>query len=252
MAAILTRVQPGLGALLACAVAVLACRPENPPATHASNANTAARAASHGGAPSAHSAPSGSEGPPSQHPIAAPASDTDASVAEMVPVEHTLQERSVRLQATKGRCELLLDLAPASKTKVGVASPSGATSPLGLDLAPPCYVLVWNAPPPRLRGGRSESGGLPIGSAGEVMAWKYPTARGTTVLAVIGDAVLPSGPNDELHEQRKAQKFRCAGSLQGVKLTATGATLSPKRAQASVFCVETALDEKDFWMLAHD
>jgi hypothetical protein len=245
-------VQQGRGAVVLCAVAVWACRPENPSVTHASNANTAARASSKGGAPGTHSAPTSSEALPSQNPIAAPARDTDGPVAEMARVAHTLQEQSVRLQASKGRCELLLALAPASKAKLSAESPSEANSPLALDLAPPCYVLVWNAPPPRLPGGRSESGGLPIGSVGEVMAWKYPTASGTTVLAVIGDPVLPSGPTDELHETRKAQKFRCAGSLQGVKLTAAGATLSPKRAQASVYCVETALDEKDFWMLAHD
>jgi hypothetical protein len=40
-------------------------------------------------------------------------------------------------------------------------------------------------------------------------------------------------------------------SLQAVLLREGRIILSRKRAQAGVFCVETGLDEKDFWLLAH-
>jgi hypothetical protein len=37
-----------------------------------------------------------------------------------------------------------------------------------------------------------------------------------------------------------------------VKVLATGAMTTFKRNQTGVYCAETGIDEKDYWMLAHD
>jgi len=113
-------------------------------------------------------------------------------------------------------------------------------------------VLVWNDPPPRLPNGRAESGGQQVGKQGDAMVWKYSTAHDAKVIAVIGDPVSDRHRSGSLFKTRQAQNLHCAGSLQGVKVISGGPVLGPKRNQSAVSCVETGINEKDFWMLAHD
>jgi hypothetical protein len=75
-------------------------------------------------------------------------------------------------------------------------------STVRLELAPPCHVLVWNQPPPRLPNGRAQSGGEPIGRQGDAMAWKYATAHDAKVLAVIGDPVAEAMRGGSLFKLR--------------------------------------------------
>jgi hypothetical protein len=165
---------------------------------------------------------------------APPASD----VGGMADAEYQLGSTRLKLGVTGDRCALTFG--------------DESAKAVSLDLTPPCYLLVWNQPPPRLPNGRAESGGQPVGTRGEPMAWKYPTARGATVVAIIGDSVADSMREGSLFKTRQAQNFRCAGSLQGVKFISGTPLTTPKRHQTGVYCVETGLEEKDFWMLAHD
>jgi len=121
-----------------------------------------------------------------------------------------------------------------------------------LDLAPPCYVLVWNEPPPRLTYASPESDGQPVGAKGEAMAWKYPSAHDAKVLAVIGDSIPERLRGDSVLKIRQAKGYRCAGSLQGVKVVKGGPVPTAKWGQGNIYCVETGIDEKDYWMLGHD
>ena len=124
---------------------------------------------------------------------------------------------------------------------------AGAARRLVLDLRPPCYFAVWRNPPPRMKA----SGPSPVGGVGDPTAWRYGGKRNMTVVAVIGDPVPDRMCSDPICRSRQAQNFHCGASLQAVLLRKGRITLSRKRAQAGVFCVETGLDEKDFWLLAH-
>jgi len=161
-----------------------------------------------------------------------------AATAASVASEYRFESTRLDLAVSGNRCSL---------TFVG-----GSVHTVSLDLTPPCYLLIWNQPPPRLANGRAESGGQPVGSQGDAMAWKYSTAGDAKVIAVIGDSVADSLRRGALFKTRQAQNYRCAGSLQGVKIGSGAPVTTPKRHQTGVFCVEAGLDEKDFWMLAHD
>lgn len=125
-------------------------------------------------------------------------------------------------------------------------------SAVRLDLTPPCYVLLWTEPPPRLTNGRAESGGQPVGRQGDAMAWKYATAHDAKVLAVIGDPVGDPYRADPLFKTRQEKGYRCGGSLQGIKVFKGGPVATVKWNQKAAYCVETGIDEKDYWMLGHD
>jgi hypothetical protein len=124
---------------------------------------------------------------------------------------------------------------------------AGAARRLVLDLRPPCYFAVWRDPPPRIKA----SGPSPVGGVGDPAAWRYGAKRNMTVVAVIGDPVPDRLCSDPVCRSRARANFHCGASLQAVLLREGRITLSRKRAQAGVFCVETGLDEKEFWLLAH-
>ena len=125
---------------------------------------------------------------------------------------------------------------------------AGAARRFVLDLRPPCYLVVWRDPPPRMR---KASGSNPVGGVGDPAAWRYGRKSNTTVVAVIGDPVPERLCPELTCRSPQRQNFHCGASLQAVLLRDGRIKLSRKREQVGVFCVETGLDEKDFWLLAH-
>jgi hypothetical protein len=128
---------------------------------------------------------------------------------------------------------------------------SGERRTLVLALRPPCHLITWRQPAPRAatRGGVSD--GRPVGAVGDAMAWRYPSARGVVVVAVIGDPVPDSMRGGKLYQQRLQQGLTCSASVQGILLHGKTVRLSAKREHVGVLCAESGLDEKDFWLLAH-
>jgi hypothetical protein len=57
---------------------------------------------------------------------------------------------------------------------------------------------------------------------------------------------------DSVLKMRQAKGYRCAGSLQGVKILKGGTVPTAKWGQGNIYCVETGIAEKDHWMLGHD
>ncbi|MES1207424.1 MAG: hypothetical protein ABUS79_15925 [Pseudomonadota bacterium] len=151
--------------------------------------------------------------------------------------------------AQRGKMCVLVDRAQT-------AAPGEAPREIPLALEGPCHLLLWNAAPPARAGKPSD--GIAVGGAGAPLAWRYPSARGATVVAVIGDAIPPdaippAGRADPIVGKRLAQGLRCAPSLQGVLLTPRGpSTATRKRGDFGVLRVEGGVDEKVLWMLAHD
>ncbi|HEY0715053.1 MAG TPA: hypothetical protein VGF45_20395 [Polyangia bacterium] len=148
-----------------------------------------------------------------------------------------------------------VSLVSEGHTCVLVHRPPGAVADarergLPLDLTPPCHFLVWRVQPPPRAGAPSD--GVSLGTVGAPMAWRYKSANGTIVLGVVGDPLSNQQKADPIIARRVAAGLRCAPSLQGVFLTGKVATLSKKRTGGQVHCVEAGLDEKTFWMLAHD
>jgi hypothetical protein len=128
---------------------------------------------------------------------------------------------------------------------------TGGAVKLTLDLRPPCHLLTWREPPPRLADKASD--GLPLGSAGAPMAWRYPgkAGAGVVVLAVIGDPLPEHLRASSLARLREQQGMRCGASVQGILLRGETVELSRKREHVGVLCAELGLNEKDFWLLAH-
>jgi hypothetical protein len=121
----------------------------------------------------------------------------------------------------------------------------GQTRRLMLDLRPPCYLPIWRNAPPRNVAGTSR----PLGATGDIAVWQYGK-NNTTVVAVIGDPVPERMCPDGSCRAPLRQNFRCGGSLQAGLLRGRQLARSAKRGPG-VFCVETGLDEKEFWLLAH-
>jgi hypothetical protein len=120
---------------------------------------------------------------------------------------------------------------------------------LNLDMRPPCYLLMWRGtdlPAPDAQGA---SDGVPFGGVGTPMAYRYRSADGVIALAIIGDPVSPTHPD---YQEITRAGDHCAVSLRGLRLHGTKASLSPKRPYGSLKCVERPIEEKDFWILAHD
>ena len=122
---------------------------------------------------------------------------------------------------------------------------NGQARRLTLDLRPPCYFPVWRNAPPRNAARTSR----PLGAAGDPAVWQYGKSN-TTVVAVIGDPVPQRMCPDGNCRAPPRQDFRCGGSLQAGLLRGGQLARSAKRGPG-IFCVETGLDEKEFWLLAH-
>jgi hypothetical protein len=123
------------------------------------------------------------------------------------------------------------------------------TVKLILNLHPPCYFLTWQRPPSRAS--HAGKDGVPIGSVGDLIAWRYDGAKGAIALAVIGDPAPDTLRSSNLYRLREQQGMHCGSSVQGILLRASEIQLSTKREHAGLFCAELGLEEKDFWLLAH-
>jgi hypothetical protein len=120
-----------------------------------------------------------------------------------------------------------------------------------LDLQPPCYLLIWRGRPPG--SAVKNADGVAVGDVGQPMAWRYKSAHGAVALAVIGDAAVPQPEPESLYQSRKRAGYHCAGSLQGVKLQGARVRLQKKAGEGlALYCDEIGIDEKDFWLIAHD
>lgn len=127
----------------------------------------------------------------------------------------------------------------------------GMPATLKLDLEPPCYLLTWRRQPPRRAAAEGLSDGVAVGAVGDIMAWRYPGAKGVTAIAVIGDPV-PDGMRGDLFMRRQREGLRCVASVQGVRILGETVRLAKKRQRVGVLCAELGLEEKAFWMIAHD
>jgi hypothetical protein len=152
--------------------------------------------------------------------------------------DYSLEGRHIRLETGGAHCRII-DRTDAADAQA-----------LTLELAPPCHVLLWAELRPA-PGHVAESGGVAVGNAGEPVAWRYPSAGNATVIAVIGDPV-PELRDSSSYRERTQHGYHCAGSMQGVLLRADGASVGRKHADVGVLCAEVSLDEKDYWILAHD
>lgn len=176
------------------------------------------------------------DSPPQERPAlrAAPAPTPSPEAGEYAVAGH-----NVRLVVEEDACFL------------GDQTEGGPPTKLKLDLGPPCYLLTWQQRPPRFGHPEGISDGVPVGDVGDVKAWRYGSAQGATTIAVIGDPVPESMRSDRyLREQREG--FRCAASVQGVLLLGPKVWLSKKHDRVGPICVEIGIDQKVFWMLAHD
>lgn len=210
----------GLAALLALALA--GCGDANPPPV--------TRDAT-GSKPAANALPAAIPTP------AASASAAPVAVAATVSVAG----RALSLSELGGRCALT----------VGAAAGSEATR-LALDLAAPCTVLTWRSA--FSTASAAPSDGKPVGGVGDAMAWRYPSAKGVTVVVVIGDSIPAAWRQNPYYPEHEKRGYRCASSAQAALLPLEAnapVTLSRKQNEAGVFCAEIGMDEKNFWLFAH-
>lgn len=191
--------------------------------------------------------------------LAAKSADTDAittnaaasvSVAAALPsvsppVSHELVGRRFSLSEGNGRCWLETSLVDGEKKSARSA----------LDLAAPCYFMLWQALPPRgQRGTSAQSDGIPIGTKGEPIAWRYPGAQGQTVVVFIGDPIAPTTTPDPFARSGNSPGARCANSMQAILIPGDLAgpiKLSAKVVDVGGLCAESGMDEKTFWLFAH-
>jgi hypothetical protein len=154
--------------------------------------------------------------------------------------EYTVQGHALRLVSEKGKCAV-------EHHRVGQTQ----TTKLELDLGPPCHMLTWRSLPPTRSRTTGVSDGVPVGTRGDAMAWRYASADGVVTLAIIGDPVPQELRSGSLYRLRERQGMSCASSVQALLLHPGEVRLSTKREHAGVFCAELGLEEKDFWRLAH-
>jgi hypothetical protein len=171
----------------------------------------------------------------------------DAAQAAAAPVVFTVADRRVRLADDGVVCRIFHR-----------AEKGDPEQELPLELAPPCHLVVWRVPPPARPSTdeRAAAGAAPVGGVGEPMAWRYRTAGNAVVLAVIGDPIRQDQRHDELYLLRTRQGMHCSASVQGVLLgggaAQVGVKLGKKRSHIGILCAELGLEQKDFWILAHD
>jgi hypothetical protein len=121
---------------------------------------------------------------------------------------------------------------------------------LKLDLRPPCYLLMWRRKPPTIDA-QGISDGVAVGGPGAPMAFRYKVAGGTVAIAVIGDPPVRDPGPQSLYDSQVGQGYHCTDGMQGVRFRAARVQLLPKHSHG-LFCLEEGLDEKEFWMIAHD
>ena len=161
------------------------------------------------------------------------------------PVSYELAGRRLSLSEQSGRCWL------ESSANVG----DKKATRNALDLSAPCFVMLWQAPPPLVQKRDStQSDGIPIGIKGEPIAWRYPGAKGQTVVVFIGDPVVATTQPDPFGRAPPSAGARCANSMQAVLIPmelAEPVKLSTTVADVGGLCAESGMDEKTFWLFAH-
>lgn len=162
-------------------------------------------------------------------------SSTVASVSTV-----PLANRSLAISHDGGRCVLT----------IADRSGAGSAQVVPLDLREPCQLVVWQAD--SFKGPKAASGGVRVGADGEAMAWRYPSAKNATVAMVIGDAISEAAKSQR---PNFAQMGFCAANRQALVLpddaAAPGRAL-PKSSAPRIICARYGVDEKDFWLAAHD
>lgn len=171
---------------------------------------------------------------------------TPAASASAAPVAITatvsVAGRTLSLSELGGRCALT----------VGAAAAGSEATRMALDLAAPCTVLTWRSAPATASAAPSD--GKPVGDVGDAMAWRYPSAKGVTVVVVIGDSIPAAWRENRYYPDHEKRGYRCASSAQAALLPPEAnapITLSRKQNEAGVFCAEIGMDEKNFWLFAH-
>jgi len=154
--------------------------------------------------------------------------------------EYVVAGQVLRLVVRKDGCAI--EHVKSARAGPG-ASPGRA---LDLDLRPPCHVLTWRQRPPATA---AEREGTPVGGPGDAAGWRYP-GKGV-VVAVIGDPPPKRLRAGATYRLRRDQGLHCASSIRGVLVGEGEIQLSKKREHVGIFCAETGLDEKDYWLLAH-
>jgi hypothetical protein len=120
---------------------------------------------------------------------------------------------------------------------------------LRLALSPPCYWLRGAFPTNTADQGLTD--GIPVSNRGGIMAITYPSARNTTVAAIIGRA---KGRFDDIERLAHHKGDQCGSHIQGLLLSKNGVRLSEPAFDVGARCSGTGLtaDEKEFWLFAHD
>ncbi len=119
----------------------------------------------------------------------------------------------------------------------------GRDARLPLGFPPPCHLLLWRQPPPI----EHPKDAAPLGQLGDPMAWKFSGRQPVVALVVIG------GPISERQKAKRphAKDTECASRTRGLLLQGQSLKLS-KRTGDSFVCTTSGLDEKDFWLFAHE
>jgi hypothetical protein len=175
-------------------------------------------------------------------PTLAPAKKVEAPIASAQAITATvaLASRSLAVSQDGGRCVL---------TIVGKGA-AGSSQVVPLDLREPCQLVVWQAD--AFKGPKAASGGVRIGADGEAMAWRYASAKNVTVAMVMGDAISEAAKSQR---PNLAQMGFCAANRQALLLpddVAAPVRVLPKSSSPRVICARFGVDEKDFWLAAHD
>ena len=168
----------------------------------------------------------------------ASASAVATSATAAAPV--VLANRSIAVSQDAGRCVLTIASSGAP----------GSSQVIALDLREPCQLVVWQAD--SFKGPKAASGGVRVGADGEAMAWRYPSAKNVTVAMVMGDAISEAA---KAQRPNLAQLGFCAANRQALLLpddVAAPLRVRPKGDSPRVICARFGVDEKDFWLAAHD
>jgi hypothetical protein len=161
---------------------------------------------------------------------AAPVLDASASAVQV----HDLLGHRLELRSGDATCTLL-HRAPTTPEPESIE----------LGMAPPCYFLIWIDDPPRRADANGVSDGIPIGHKGQVRAWKYPSAGNAVTVIVVG------GPTTSTRAKRWPAAH-CAGGARALLLQHDRLRLSKTAYSNELFCVEGGVDEKTFWIFAHE
>lgn len=112
---------------------------------------------------------------------------------------------------------------------LSVLGADSTQSTLKLEMKPPCFFS------------RSE---------GEIQTYAFEDVGVDSVLIVVGTPV----PNDDIDKWNLSDKEaqRCGAQHQGVVISESTVALSQRVSTGGVACRDYGIDQKEFWMYAHD